>query len=70
MRDNEARSELLDDPALARLLDIPERTPGQWRYRGKGPRYIKVGRHVRYRRADVEAWLSDQSIDPSRRFAA
>jgi hypothetical protein len=29
----------------------------QWRYLKKGPRWVKVGRHVRYPRADTEAWL-------------
>lgn len=43
------------------LGGIPVRTLGQWRYLGKGPRWIKVGRHVRYRWSDVEAWLDEQT---------
>ena len=27
---------------------------------GAAPRRVKVGKHVRYRRADVEAWLDRQ----------
>lgn len=34
-------------PALAQL-----------RYRGTGPRFIHAGGRIRYRLADVEAWLS------------
>jgi excisionase family DNA binding protein len=45
---------------LARWLDVPNTTIRQWRYRGIGPRAHKIGRHVRYRRADVEAWLAEQ----------
>lgn len=30
----------------------------QLRHRGKGPRAIKVGRVLRFRRSDVEAWLT------------
>lgn len=45
---------------VATYLRKPPRTLEQWRYRGVGPRYIKVGgRDVRYRWQDVEAWLND-----------
>lgn len=53
----EALEPLMDGAALARLLRIPEATPAQWRYLGRGPKFVKVGRHVRYRTNDVEAWL-------------
>ena len=39
---------LLDSVQVAELLRLPVRTLDQWRYLGKGPKYIKVGRHVRY----------------------
>ncbi|MCD2263266.1 hypothetical protein K3888_11210 [Dietzia aurantiaca] len=35
----------------------------QWRYRGQGPRFIKEGRWVRYRRSDVDAWIADRVHD-------
>ena len=46
---------------LAEEIVVPERTLAQWRYLGKGPAFIKVGKHVRYRRSDVEAWLDSQT---------
>lgn len=33
----------------------------QWRYLGTGPKFIKIGRSVRYRASDVEAWLEAQT---------
>ncbi len=33
------------------------RTLDQWAYLGKGPAFVKVGRHRRYRTEDVERWL-------------
>ncbi|PRY00700.1 helix-turn-helix transcriptional regulator [Allonocardiopsis opalescens] len=48
-------------PEVARHLGIPEKTLAQWRYLGKGPKWSKVGRHVRYRWSDVERWLDSQS---------
>lgn len=58
-------SDYLSDRDLADELGIPERTPGQWRYLGRGPAFIKVGRHVRYRRADVDAWLASNTHQPA-----
>ena len=42
---------------LARRLDIPKTTLYGWRYKGKGPRSHRVGKHLRYRWSDVLAWL-------------
>lgn len=51
---------LLDTPELSRLTKIPKRTLDQWAYLGKGPAYIRIGRHRRYDPADVRAWLAKQ----------
>lgn len=48
---------LLMPEELARFLGVPVKTLYQWRYRGVGPRGVRVGRHVRYRRQDVDDWL-------------
>ena len=53
---------LVSPPDLAAMLDIPEHTLAQWRSRGTGPAYIKVGRHVRYRWSVVDAWLQEQTV--------
>lgn len=42
---------------LAEELGVPVRTVYAWRHRGIGPRGHKIGKHVRFRRVDVEAWL-------------
>lgn len=53
--------ELLTPDTLAEFLGVPVATVYRWRTRGVGPRGLKVGRHVRYRRADVEAWLDSRA---------
>lgn len=45
---------------VAEMLQVPLQTIYVWRTRGKGPRGIRVGRHLRYRDADIEAWLNEQ----------
>lgn len=46
---------------VAEFLGVPVATLYQWRHRGSGPRASRVGRHIRYRWADVERWLDEQS---------
>ena len=46
---------------IAEYLEIPEPTLRQWRHKGTGPQWTRVGRHVRYRWSDVEAWLDSQT---------
>ena len=46
------------------MLGLPIATLANWRCSGKGPPFLRVGRHVRYRSQDVEAWIDDQIRDP------
>jgi excisionase family DNA binding protein len=51
---------LLTVEDLADYLDVPVATIYAWRYRRQGPPGFRVGRHLRYRRADVEQWITDR----------
>jgi predicted DNA-binding transcriptional regulator AlpA len=52
---------LLSTDAVARLLVVPVTTLYTWRYKGTGPKAFKVGKHLRYRLADVLTWLEQQA---------
>ena len=54
-------SKLLDTNQLAEQLLNKSNTIEDWRIKGVGPRYIKIGRLVRYRLEDVELWLEAQT---------
>jgi len=54
-------SDLLDETRLAARLDVSRSTLQSWRYAGKGPRFIKLGRLIRYRNVDVDAYLRAQT---------
>ena len=45
---------------LAGRWRMPVATLNQWACQGRGPRYAKFGRHVRYRLTDVIAWENAQ----------
>lgn len=64
MRNNKDKWRLLSVEDLAEYLDVPIATVRRWRYIGTGPTSLKVGRHVRYRLADVDAWLDAQASTP------
>jgi hypothetical protein len=53
--------EMLTLQEACRFLRIPEGTLRYWRHLGSGPRSFKIGRHVRYWRADLILWLTDQT---------
>ncbi|MGI9085612.1 MAG: helix-turn-helix transcriptional regulator [Aeromicrobium sp.] len=48
---------------LADYLGIPLASVYQMNSKGSGPRRIKVGRHVRYRKVDVDSWLDQHVVD-------
>ena len=51
---------LIRQDEAARLLQVSPRTLEAWRYRGGGPRYVKLSaRCVRYAPSDIEAWQQD-----------
>ncbi len=55
------RSErLLTVEDLAEYLGVPVATLYAWRYRRQGPPGFRVGRHVRFRRSDVDDWIEDR----------
>lgn len=52
---------LLDVAELAAQIRVPQQTIYRWRTEGRGPRGIKIGRHLRYRQRDIDAWIEAQS---------
>jgi excisionase family DNA binding protein len=56
----EAGGEFLSPEGLADYLNVPLATVYTWRHKGYGPPAAKIGKHVRYRRAAVDAWVSAQ----------
>jgi excisionase family DNA binding protein len=55
---------LLTPKQAAEMLQVALRTLATWRYEGRGPRYVKVGRSVRYRPEDIAKYVRDQGVKP------
>jgi len=58
------QSDLLDTTQAAAYIGVTPRTLEVWRaVRRHAIPYIKVGRLVKYRRADLDRWLVSRTID-------
>lgn len=55
------RDRLLTPEEYCKWRGISKASAAQERYLGKGPKFIKAGRSVRYRASDLTAWLDAQT---------
>jgi excisionase family DNA binding protein len=53
-------SGLMPPKIAAQYLGYSVRALEEWRRKGTGPEFLRVRRSIRYRRADVDAWLERQ----------
>lgn len=58
-----ALADLMTPVDVSQYLGVPLGTLANWRYLGRGPAFLRVGRHVRYRAVDVTAWVEGQLND-------
>ena len=54
------KDEKLTPAELAALWEITETTLSQWRWTGRGPKFQKIGRQVKYRIRDIELFEEQQ----------
>ena len=58
-------TDLVDETEAAATLNVAPGTLKQWRYLGKGPAFVRIGRHARYLRSDLDAYITGNRVDPS-----
>ena len=56
------RNFVLGDPELDLIGDRAKLA--QWRHRGIGPAYYRLGRKIVYRGEDLNAWAEANRVDP------
>jgi excisionase family DNA binding protein len=61
---------LLTQRQAANLLCLSERTLERFRLQGGGPKFVKAGRAVRYREADLEAWIAARVVSSTSTIGA
>jgi Helix-turn-helix domain len=65
-RKRSPRTRHLNQVELADRWGLSPRTLENWRWRGEGPPFVKIGRKVVYRLIDVEAYEHEQLRTKSR----
>lgn len=55
--------ELLNEYQVANFVQLSVASVRRWRLFRTGPKYLKIGAAVRYRRENVETWLSSCSAE-------
>jgi hypothetical protein len=45
---------------LSELWNVPLATLSQWRWNGRGPEFIKLGKHILYRLQEVEIFEKEK----------
>jgi hypothetical protein len=58
----QTRTYVLGDPELDLIGDRDKLA--QWRHKGVGPSFYRLGRKIIYRGADLNAWAEAQRVDP------
>jgi excisionase family DNA binding protein len=57
------RPAALTERQVAEQLGLSVATLRAWRHRGKGPRFLRLGRSVRYLPADVDEFVRVSAVD-------
>lgn len=57
------KNSAISESELARRTAVSTAVLRKWRREGKGPRFLRLGRCVRYLIADVDSWLCSRAFD-------
>ena len=61
--DSTRRPAALTERQVAEQLGLSVATLRAWRHRGKGPRFLRLGRSVRYLPSDVDEFVRASAVD-------
>jgi predicted DNA-binding transcriptional regulator AlpA len=56
--------QIVNERQAAQYLGLSVKTLQAWRWRGTGPRYVKMNKAVRYRLGDLDAFTESNVVDP------
>lgn len=57
---------LLSPSDLACMIGVDERTVAVWRSQKRGPDFVRLGRAIHYRKADVDDWIEINVVPTDR----
>jgi excisionase family DNA binding protein len=63
LKHSSSENRILTDIELAERLGVSRFTVRSWRLKGVGPRFLKMGRAVRYRSQDVDDYEQQSLVE-------
>jgi len=57
------QQEIMTTAEVAAMLQVSVSTLKYWLYCDKAPKSIKIGKHRRFRRADVQRWIDEHTAE-------
>jgi excisionase family DNA binding protein len=57
--------EILTTDEVAALLKVPKQTIYRWNQFGIGPPHYRLGKHLRWKRSEVMAWMEQHQDEVS-----
>lgn len=60
--------ELMCEREAGSLLGFRASTLRKWRQTGKGPRFLKIHKTVRYRRGDLVSWAARHAVNSTSEY--
>ena len=70
MKQNADTDSAINEVQVALRLGVSASVVRAWRYRNRGPRFIKLGRAVRYLPEDVDQFIAANAVGSSAAQAA
>ena len=61
-----SRRRMLSRAEAAEWFGLSPKTLETWAHKGRGPRYAIVGKHAKYRLEDLEEFVAERMVEPSR----
>jgi predicted DNA-binding transcriptional regulator AlpA len=61
---------LYTEANLMAMLGVSQATLQEWRMKGSGPRFAKLGKSIFYRKSDVMLWINDNIFTTTAPLAA
>lgn len=56
---------LIRPEEAAQILTVNVKTLTNWRHMGKGPKYVKMGKFIRYPSLEIVRWRKLHEVDPA-----
>lgn len=69
MEQSKIPNALLSEHEVAAIVGLSLGTIRRWRIQRQGPRFLKIGAAVRYRREDLAAWIESRPAGGERSAA-